>query len=227
MFHGGATGTTDVRAYFERAAERFDRLYTEERQTPFMRWVNARFRRDIAERYLQTLELAERVRPDSVLDVGCGSGRYLAALAEHGVPHLVGVDLSEPMLAIARRETEHSNGAMVELHCADYMTWTSGEARDMVIAMGLFDYVDDPRAMLERMRRDATRAVIASFPSKHWFRTPLRKVRYRIKKCPVYFYDPETIKQLGHDAGYARVDVEKIRGAGMDYVATFWVDGNG
>ncbi len=219
-------GTTDVRAYFERAAERFDRLYTEERQTPFMRWVNSRSRRDIAERYLRTLELAERVRPESVLDVGCGSGRYLAALAEYGVQHLVGVDLSAPMLAIASRETANSNGATVELHCADYMTWTPGEARDMVIAMGLFDYVANPCTMLERMHQHAKRAVIASFPSKHWFRTPLRKVRYRIKKCPVYFYDPETIRQLGRDAGYARVDVEKIRGAGMDYVATFWVGSN-
>lgn len=38
-----------------------------------------------------------------VLDAGCGTGRMLTYLADHGVRNRVGVDLSDEMLAFARR----------------------------------------------------------------------------------------------------------------------------
>ena len=28
----------------------------------------------------------------------------------------------------------------------------------------------------------------ASFPSRHWFRTPVRSVRYKLRNCPVFFF---------------------------------------
>lgn len=222
--HNGNGGTADVQTYFERAADSFDRLYTEDRQSPFMRWVNRHFRSDIAERFLRTLALADKIRPASVLDVGCGSGRYLEALARHGVRQLVGVDLSSPMLDLARQATKDVDAASIDLRCGDYMDIEFDEAVDMSVVMGVFDYVDEPEKMLQRLRKDSRRAVIASFPSKHWFRTPVRKLRYRIKRCPLYFYDPESIRELGKRAGFASVDIEKINGAGMDYVAVMWVD---
>jgi SAM-dependent methyltransferase len=48
--------------------------------------------------------LLERLGPHcrSVLEPGCGSGRMLAALAERGLD-VTGIDLSEPMLELARR----------------------------------------------------------------------------------------------------------------------------
>ncbi|GAB4328476.1 MAG: hypothetical protein Kow0074_24420 [Candidatus Zixiibacteriota bacterium] len=50
------------------------------------------------------------------------------------------------------------------------------------------------------------------------FPLPVRRI---LKKCPLYFCDPEMITQLGRDAGFTRTEVRKIRGAGMDYAATF------
>ena len=61
---------------------------------------------------------------------------------------------------------------------------------------------------------------VISFPSKHWFRTPLRRVRYWVKRCPVYFYEAGQAEELMGRAGFEGVSVAKIRGAGMDYVAT-------
>ena len=66
--------------------------------------------------------------------------------------------------------------------------------------------------------------MIASFPSISWYRTPIRKVRYVIKRCPVYFYRREQIEQLGKAAGFAQTDISKIDGAGQDYFATFTND---
>ena len=83
--------------------------------------------------------------------------------------------------------------------------------------MGVLDYVADPLAFLTKLRQIVTDRAVISFPSKHWLRTPLRKIRYRLRQCPVYFYDEPQILRLGHEAGFGTVDVIKIPGAGMDY----------
>jgi SAM-dependent methyltransferase len=216
-----------VQAYFERAAEDFDLLYAPHRQSTFMRWVNRHFRSDIAARFLNTLELAERISPKSVLDVGCGSGRYLSALAAVGVTRLVGVDVSEAMLELSRRETNGIAGVDVELVRSDFLPWKTKETFDLIVAMGLYDYVADPLRMLKRMRELTQDAVIVSFPSRHWLRTPIRRMRYFLKRCPVYFYDRPMIESLGRDAGFATTEITKLDGAGMDYVAVFHVSSRG
>ena len=211
-----------IGSYFDRAARSFDDLYSPRGQSALMRWVNSRFRRDIAERFVRTMQHAIAVSPTSVLDVGCGSGRYISALAEAGVQRLVGIDLSHEMLELARRQTCHLTGARSELIQSDFSEWSPGEEFDLIVAMGFFDYADDAAAVLRKMRGACRGSVIASFPSFHWLRTPLRRIRYRMKKCPLYFYQAEQIEQLGHEAGFARTELTKIRGAGMDYVAVFW-----
>jgi predicted TPR repeat methyltransferase len=211
-----------VRQYFERHAETFDLLYSEDRQSAFMRWVNRRFRRDIAERFLQTLDCAARIRAKSILDVGCGSGRYLAAFAELGIPRMVGIDLSIAMLHLARTMTVPYLQSRIDLVLADFDKWQTDEMFDLVVAMGLFDYIADPSKTLVKMRSHAGSCVIASFPSRHWFRTPLRKVRYRVRDCPLYVYDERSIRALAESAGFAKVELRKVPGAGMDYVVSFY-----
>jgi len=89
--------------------------------------------------------------------------------------------------------------------------------------LGFFDYVKDARSVLEKIRALSRGSVMASFPSRHWLRTPLRRIRYRLKNCPVYFYGEDQIERLGRETGLARTNLTKVRGAGMDYIATFWV----
>jgi hypothetical protein len=52
---------------------------------------------------------------------------------------------------------------------------------------------------------------------------PLRKIRYVLKKCPVYFYTTRRIEELASQAGFSSVEITKIPGAGMDNVAAFSV----
>jgi hypothetical protein len=73
---------------------------------------------------------------------------------------------------------------------------------------------------LKTMRALAANSVIASFPSISFYRTPIRKLRYKIKKCPVYFYRPAEIEELTRHAGFASCRITKIPGAGMDYIAS-------
>lgn len=213
----------DVRSYFERSAESFDRLYHENAQSPFWRWINRTYRSDIVLRFLQTCQHVEKSQPKSVLDVGCGSGRYLAAFAKLNVERMVGIDLSQPMLNLAREQVRLAGHQNTELICANFDAFETKERFDIVVAMGYFDYQSDAVRVLKRMRALCNHSVVASFPSRHWLRTPLRQVRYRMKNCPVFFYDRETITATAELAGFSSVETLKLPGAGMDYVSVLRV----
>jgi SAM-dependent methyltransferase len=64
--------------------------------------------------------LLERLGPQcsSVLEPGCGSGRMLESLAERGLD-VTGLDLSEPMLELARRRLS-GRGSLVRADMADF-----------------------------------------------------------------------------------------------------------
>ena len=57
-------------------------------------------------------------QPSCVLDVACGTGDFSIALAEHGVPHVIGVDISEGMLDVGRKKVEEK-GLHIELQIDD------------------------------------------------------------------------------------------------------------
>ncbi len=53
-----------------------------------------------------------------VIDLGCGTGRVAIPLAEAG-HHVVGVDLSEPMLRVARGKLDSSNAKWINANIVD------------------------------------------------------------------------------------------------------------
>lgn len=208
-------------AYFDRKAELFDSLYSLEATGAFMRFMNRNFRSDIYERYLMTMNHVKAVKAKSVLDVGIGSGRYAVGYAETGVARVVGVDISSSMLELANEHVQKLDAPQTkfEFVLSDIDAYQTVDRFDVVVAMGFFDYINEPVPSLKKLRDFCDHSVIASFPSISFYRTPLRKVRYAIKKCPVYFYRVDQIEQLAKEAGYSKCEVTKIKGAGMDYVA--------
>lgn len=69
----------------------------------------------ILDEMARALELDFERGPRSLLDLGCGSGNYLAVLAKRSFVRLAGVDVSAGMLSRARTKVPDS----VELHQAD------------------------------------------------------------------------------------------------------------
>ena len=215
----------NVRKYFTGAAVSFDSLYVEE-VNALTRFINRQFRRDIYERFMLSMNHVRRFNLDSVLDVGCGSGRYAVTLAQMGVKRIVGLDISEGMIELAKNlaAEDHSTGS-IEFVKGDFMDFRGADNFQGVLAMGFFDYVKDPLPVLARMGSLASHSIIASFPSISWYRTPIRKTRYFFKRCPVYFYERDQIEAFGKALGFARTDVHKIEGAGQDYFVTFYKPG--
>jgi SAM-dependent methyltransferase len=70
------------------------------------------------------------LRPSTVLDAGCGTGRVAIELARHGID-VVGADLIESMIATAR-----ARGPGVEFRVADIATLDLGRRFDVVLMAG-------------------------------------------------------------------------------------------
>lgn len=207
--------------FFHGFADAFDTIYDGKRSR-FMQWVDRKFRSDIFRRFDKAFEYLGDLTGKTVLDVGCGSGPYIVEAIRRGAKQVIGVDPAPRMLELASaRLSAASMRDRAELVPGFFpaAAATIGKPANFAIVMGVLDYVDDPVPFLTGLRNSVSEAAVISFPSRHWFRTPARKVRYRLRKCPVYFYDEKRIRELMTAAGFARVDVTKLPGAGMDYVA--------
>lgn len=210
-----------VRIYFERASDLFNSIYTGEKSA-FGRWVDRLLRPDLRERFLLTLREIQKESPQSVLDVGVGPGQYLKAYVELGVPKIAGLDFSKPMLDLAKKLVgKPPEGIEISYIVSDFMEADLENKYDISIAMGVFDYIADPLAFIKKMKENSNKCVLASFPSISVWRTPIRKIRYAYKRCPVYFYNKTKIERLSNEAGFKDFRIVKIKGSGMDYWVRF------
>jgi cytosine/adenosine deaminase-related metal-dependent hydrolase/ubiquinone/menaquinone biosynthesis C-methylase UbiE len=102
----------------------------------------------LEQRFLSSV-LPEAVNLD-VIDLGCGAGRWLAALAPQNPRSLIGVDASPEMLAQARRKAQH----IVELVLADCNCLPlSPASADLVICSFLTGYIADLSKFAEQIFR--------------------------------------------------------------------------
>ncbi|MGW1838127.1 class I SAM-dependent methyltransferase [Streptomyces sp. NPDC002067] len=87
-----------------------------------------------------------------VLDVGCGSGAYVRALRRRGASQVVGVDVSAPMIAEARRAEEREPlGVRYEVHDLAALP-VLGEF-SAAIAVAVLHYADSRRTLARMCER--------------------------------------------------------------------------
>jgi SAM-dependent methyltransferase len=190
-----------VRAHFQKTATSFDALYDED-------GLLSRFVRPglVRRRELAVASVQSYARP-RVLDVGCGSGRVGEHVLEAGAAEYIGVDLATPMLDLARKRLARF-GRRATLIQGDFVSTPVPGTFDVVLALGLFDYLADPRPVAQRMGELCTGSAVSSFPRWHWLKGPVRKVRYEvINDCPIFDYTEPQIRQVFIEAGFSRIDV--------------------
>jgi hypothetical protein len=90
---------------------------------------------------------------------------------------------------------------------------------DAVVAMGYYDYLEDPLPHLEKMMARARGRVFASFPKRWTIRTGLRIVRFKLARGFVRFYTREEVVGLFRRAGQAQF--LSLVDLGRDYVAIY------
>jgi SAM-dependent methyltransferase len=200
---------TGVKAYFERHATSFDSLYHDESQLRTL-W-NQLVRPSVYRRVDGAISLIEAMGHPTVLDIGCGSGRNSLAFAKAGASQVHGIDFSTPMLQLARRHVaglpqEHK----VSFECADLFTWDAEERTwDLVVALGVFDYFADIGGPLKRLFNLSSKAACFSIRHPTLIRMPIRKWRYQVMKCPIYFYPRHVIELRCQEAGFEDGNLEE------------------
>jgi 2-polyprenyl-3-methyl-5-hydroxy-6-metoxy-1,4-benzoquinol methylase len=199
-----------VATYWNDVAGKFDTIYSG-RKNPVARALDGWLRRDMFERFDWVMRMAGDVRNSRICDVGCGSGRFVAELAKRGASRVVGVDVAPEMLRLAG---EHVASTGVAEHCefvrADIEHWMTEERFDLVIAIGFWDYIADPRSRLAKIRHLCERRFLSAWPRAGTWRAPVRKARLSALDCPVYFYRRDAVCQLLEGAGFTISSISEI-----------------
>lgn len=108
----------------------------------------------------------KKLRPKSILDVGCGEGFTLEKLRKARIgTHLEGVDYLD--LAIKLGKKEHPDltlkkGSIYDLKYKD-------NSFDVVICSEVLEHVEDPQKGLEELVRVSKKYCVLSVPNEPWF----------------------------------------------------------
>jgi SAM-dependent methyltransferase len=193
------------------------------------RWVANQERMDAMLAPLMHAAL-DRARPatgERVLDIGCGCGATLLALAERVGPtgSVFGVDISAPMLARARER--------IQKHRPPNVAVTQSDAATHAFAPGAFDlafsrfgvmFFDDPAGAFANIRTALAAAGRLAFvcwaspQDNPWLTVPVAAARLHVPPQPetdpnapgpFAFADPDRVRGILARAGYAGIDIAR------------------
>lgn len=171
----------------------------------------ARFDEGVAD-YQPLLMAAAGISPgDEVLDVGCGSGlvtRDAARLAVGG--HALGVDLSTPMLSLARELAARENLTNVRFEQADAQVHPFPQFDVVVSRNGVLFFGDPPAAVanLRRALRPGGRLALMVWqaPERNEWTMALRSAFGWGEPVPGVWTDPDRTRALLAD--FADVEIQ-------------------
>ncbi len=192
-----------VRNRFRARAREFDDLYEDER--PLVRLL----RPGLFRRRQLAVETVRRYAQPRVLDVGCGSGRIAELVLEAGAADYVGIDFAEEMIGLSRSRLERFDGRS-ELILGDFLQVPIDGRFDVVLALGLFDYLPEPQRFVRRMFELCAEggALVGSFPTWSLVKGPVRKARYEwIGDCPIFNYSRRELELMLGAAGFDPVEI--------------------
>ncbi|HLH23755.1 MAG TPA: class I SAM-dependent methyltransferase [Chloroflexota bacterium] len=111
------------------------------------------------------LSLLPDVTGRRVLDLGCGAGQLARYVAERGAAEVIGVDLSETMLAPARAEWSHPRVTHVRASIEE-VTFPA-ERFDLVVSSFAFHYVADYHGLCQRIAEWLVASGVLVFSTEH------------------------------------------------------------
>ncbi|MEP6831276.1 MAG: class I SAM-dependent methyltransferase [Rhizomicrobium sp.] len=172
------------------------------------------------------LKLAAAQPGERVLDIGCGAGVTSLLLAEEVGPggHVTGVDVSQPMLALARSRAHAKNIEFIE---ADAALYPFLPEYDLIFSrFGVMFFVD-PAAAFANIRKGAAKDGRLAFvcwrsvDENEWvsFTYAAAKPVLREQKPvhphapgPFAFADGDRLRGILNQAGFSGIGIEKFDG---------------
>jgi 2-polyprenyl-3-methyl-5-hydroxy-6-metoxy-1,4-benzoquinol methylase len=111
------------------------------------------------------LALLPRVDGGRVLDLGCGAGQLAHHLATGGAAEVVGVDLSEQMLALARAKWSHPRVTYCR-GAVEHVAFPPARF-DLVVSSLVLHYVDDYAGLVSRIARWLAPGGVLVYSTEH------------------------------------------------------------
>jgi ubiquinone/menaquinone biosynthesis C-methylase UbiE len=184
--------TPDAKSKSRAAFDRQAPLYDSTRFGQHARWLAP-----------DVLTELERLQPDSLLDVGCGTGALLAAgAAAHPGARLYGVDLSPGMVTLAQRRLVQK--ADISVADADTLPLPDGIA-DVVTCVDSFHHYPHPDAVQQEVRRvlrPGGRLVLAEWRMPAPLRRLMNSFIQRLPEGDVRVYSRAELCRLTAAAGF-------------------------
>ena len=202
------TDSEKVKSTFESYAKKFDSIYEpSERKTPLDRWIDTKFRKSMYLRFEKTLNSIRTQEVQSVLDIGCGSGRYAIQYLKMD-KSVTGIDMAEEMIKLAEQTCQQDFPyGDISFIVGDYFDHSFNEKFDAAVLMGVFDYIEDPARLLNKAKNEINKMILGSFPKSGNFLNSIRKVRYFLKGCPLYYHSKEELENLLRSCGFKNYEI--------------------
>jgi len=193
----------NVSIFFDGYAHDFSSIYKEDtkKRSSFDKLMDKRFRQGIEERFKLTIKETSKESVQSVLDIGCGPGHYVVKFLEQD-KNVTALDIAPSMLEITKQRVESlGKNNNVEFILEDYLNYKPNKKFDVACAMGFFDYVEEPVEVIKKLLNDVEKEIYISFPDNLGLLAIQRKIRYKLRKCPLFLYSLKYLKDSLKAAG--------------------------
>jgi 2-polyprenyl-3-methyl-5-hydroxy-6-metoxy-1,4-benzoquinol methylase len=196
--------------YWDKEVSEFDSIYSHNK-SGFKNFLDKKLRWDMYERLNYTMKNSEPIEGKTILDVGCGTGRFVFEFLRRKAKKVVGIDIAPGMINTCKKIAEETKvNDKCELYVSDPFEYKTDSRFDVCIGIGLFDYIIDPLPVIKRMKELTTGRIILSFPKKGTIRAFIRKIRLNARGCDVYFFSPDDIKGFLKETGIEKYDFDQF-----------------
>lgn len=157
-------------------------------------------------------QYARHLRPGAqrVLDLGCGSGRFLAMMRDAGPEglELWGIDLDERAVEAARAQGFRAERSRIE-------DWEPGVRFDLIVMQQVIEHVADPLGVVRKLRELLAPGGVLVLETPNLAGWDYRWWRARLwggYHFPRHwtFFTPATLRRLAEDAGLEFVEHEDL-----------------
>ena len=165
-------------------------------------------------KFKSALQLGRFKKGDRILEIGSNTGQYTTLFSEKGF-QIVGIDLSDKAVEIAKKNAQLLNLKNVEYFPADVedLSLFENGTFDGVVSFSTLRYVSNLKKALREIfsvtKKNGT--VVLDFPNKYcpWFK--LLKNRFGVENhiCD-HFYSAKELVSLFKEIGFENIEIKKI-----------------
>ena len=201
-----------VARFWNDIAEEFDSIYTGKSKSSFAVFLDHWLRKDIYQRFDWVMERSGDVKGLEIADIGCGSGRFVTEFVKRGARHVTGLDVAPEMLRLCKDVVQaDGTGDKCDWVLADVLNWKTDKVYDITVAIGFWDYIQNPPDRLKVIRKLTRKTFLSAWPRFWTYRMPIRKVRLQYYRgCPVYFWRRPEIEEMMRASGFEVVRCDTV-----------------